>query len=81
MAITSLSTKGQIVIPKAIRDSLKLKSGAKLVINVEGDRIIIQPIKENLADRLYGKYRGVDLLGDLRQEHQQELGRDAKRGR
>lgn len=73
MAVTFLSTKGQIVIPKWIRDTLKLKSGAKFIVELEGDRIILKPVKENIADELYGKYRGVDLLGDLVREHQKEL--------
>lgn len=41
MAAVVLSTKGQIAIPKAIRDQLKLKPGTKLTIQVVGSRITI----------------------------------------
>lgn len=43
--ITALSSKGQIVLPKAIRDSLSLKEGTKLMVFADGDNILIKPIK------------------------------------
>ncbi|BCV22802.1 AbrB/MazE/SpoVT family DNA-binding domain-containing protein [Moorella sp. Hama-1] len=79
MAVTSLSTKGQVVIPKWIRETLKLKSGARFLVELEGGRIILKPVKESIAADLYGKYQGLDLLGDLLREHQQELNNDGKK--
>lgn len=39
-----LSSKGQIVIPKEVREKLGLKAGDKLKLEVEeGKRIIVQP--------------------------------------
>jgi len=37
------SSKGQIVIPKEIRDALGIKPGSILNILVEGKRIILEP--------------------------------------
>ena len=37
------STKGQIVIPKEIRDALGIKPGSILNIHVEGKKIILEP--------------------------------------
>ena len=37
------SSKGQIVIPKEIRDALGIKPGSILNIRVEGKRIILEP--------------------------------------
>lgn len=73
MTVTFLSTKGQIVIPKWIREVLKLKPGAKFTVELEGEKIILSPAKQNIAEELYGKYRNVDLLEDLAREHQKEL--------
>ncbi len=42
--VTVLSSKGQIVLPKAIRDSLKIASGAKLMVFSDGDSILLKPI-------------------------------------
>jgi len=43
--VTSLSTKGQIVIPNDIRESMNLNPGTKLIIIQEGDNILLKPIK------------------------------------
>ncbi|MCR4779447.1 MAG: AbrB/MazE/SpoVT family DNA-binding domain-containing protein [Lachnospiraceae bacterium] len=42
--VTALSSKGQIVLPKAIRDYLKITSGAKLMVFSDGDSILLKPI-------------------------------------
>ena len=44
--VTSISTKGQVVLPKAIRDSLSLVPGSKLMVFSDGDNILMKPIKE-----------------------------------
>ena len=41
-ASTRLSSKGQIVIPKDIRDALRLKAGETLSVTREGRRIILE---------------------------------------
>lgn len=76
MAVTSLSVKGQIVIPKAPREALGLRPGDKFIVLVEGDKIVLKPIKGNIAERLYGRYKGLDLLADIEEEHQSEFRRD-----
>lgn len=43
--ITSVSTKGQIVIPSDIRKSLSLESGSKLIVIQDGDNILLKPIQ------------------------------------
>jgi AbrB family looped-hinge helix DNA binding protein len=48
----NLSTKGQIVIPKAIRDRLGLTPGARLVIETEGRTIRISEAPRFAPTRL-----------------------------
>jgi AbrB family looped-hinge helix DNA binding protein len=43
MESVMLSTKGQLVLPKPVRDALNLKAGHRLNIAVEGRRIVIEP--------------------------------------
>ena len=43
--VTSVSTKGQVVLPKSIRDALAISPGAKLMVMTDGDNILIKPIK------------------------------------
>ena len=36
-----LSSKGQLTVPKAVRDALKLEEGDQVVFRVQGDRAIL----------------------------------------
>jgi AbrB family looped-hinge helix DNA binding protein len=76
MAVTTLSTKGQLIIPKRIREALGLRPGAKFVVELEGDMVILRPVKGDIARRLYGKYRELDLLEELKEEHLREIERE-----
>jgi AbrB family looped-hinge helix DNA binding protein len=43
-ATTKLSSKGQVVIPEEIRDSLHLKEGDQFVVIGRGDTVILKSI-------------------------------------
>lgn len=43
--ITSLSTKGQVVIPRSVRSNLSLRPGAKLMVMSDGDNILLKPLQ------------------------------------
>ena len=45
MEITSMSTKGQIVIPRDLRKMLGLVSGSKLEILTDGKRILLRLLR------------------------------------
>ena len=42
MELAKVTTKGQVTIPKAIRDKLDLKEGSKILFIQRGNEIIIQ---------------------------------------
>ena len=44
--ITAVSSKGQVVLPKAIRDALTLIPGAKLMVLSDGENILLKPIRK-----------------------------------
>ena len=46
MDITSVSTKGQAVIPQAMREQLGLKPGSKLAVFCDGSRLLMKPISK-----------------------------------
>lgn len=51
MALATLTTKGQLTIPKKIRESLKLHTGDKIEIIVTAKReAIIRPISKKVDD-------------------------------
>lgn len=76
MAMTTVSVKGQVVIPKNVREALGLRPGTRLVVDTEGDKIVLTPAPKGAGNRLFGKYRGVDLLADLTEEHKREIARE-----
>ncbi|MGQ0621615.1 MAG: AbrB/MazE/SpoVT family DNA-binding domain-containing protein [Panacagrimonas sp.] len=45
-----LSTKGQLVLPKPVRDALRIKPGHRLSIRVEGSRIVLERAVPPSAD-------------------------------
>ena len=48
--ITSLSSKGQVVIPHTIRTSLGISVGSKLIIMTDGVNLLMKPVlKEKVS--------------------------------
>jgi AbrB family looped-hinge helix DNA binding protein len=43
METTKLSTRGQVVIPLAIREKLGLEAGAEFTVQKQGDGILLKP--------------------------------------
>ena len=48
MLESSISFKGQITIPKQIRNSLKLKPGDRVTFVADGDKAILMPIRGDI---------------------------------
>ena len=62
--ITTVSTKGQLVIPAEIRTSLGLKPGTRVAVHMEGSRIILEPISKKLVAKLRGITKGGSSMAD-----------------
>jgi len=54
MTITSVTTKGQIVIPSKIRRRLNIKTGTKLYIEEKDNSLIVKPVTPEYFDRVAG---------------------------
>ena len=51
MALATLTTKGQVTIPKIIRDALKISTGDKIeIIVTEKREAIIRPVSKKVDD-------------------------------
>ena len=75
--LVNLSSKGQLVIPKPIRQALGLRSGTRFHVRVDQGRIILEPVITSPVEALYGKYADANFLGDLETEHKQEIANEA----
>jgi antitoxin PrlF len=77
MELVTVSSKGQIAIPKSVRDALNLSEGTKLNIEVRGQKIVLS--KEPAWKRLAGAGAGVGLLeayvADKKKERERENSR------
>jgi AbrB family looped-hinge helix DNA binding protein len=78
----TLSSKGQLVIPAALRESLGLEPGTRVAIRQEGERLILEPQTLAAKLRLIAEMRGCTaglpsgtdmLLEDRRLERKREL--------
>jgi AbrB family looped-hinge helix DNA binding protein len=74
--LTRLSSKGQLIIPKAIRQALKLQPGTEFQITLSEGKILLEPVAPLPIEALHGKYADSDFLADLETEHQQEIEHD-----
>ncbi len=73
----TVSSKGQIAIPKAVRDALNLSEGAKLTLEVRGQEIVLS--KEPAWKKLRGAATGRDLMGAFATFKRQEREREDSR--
>ena len=69
MAVATLTTKGQVTIPKKIRELLKLHTGDKIeIIVTENREAIIRPISKKVDDifcKLHKPGRKVVTLDEM----------------
>jgi AbrB family looped-hinge helix DNA binding protein len=59
--VTRVSDKGQVVIPKEIRDKLGFKEGTKLIVVATEDAVVLQRI-----EAVAGKIRVRELMERVR---------------
>jgi len=77
MVLVRVSTKGQIVIPAAIRRELKLERGVYLRLEENGTEARVKSVGDDPIDALYGMFAHLGpltqgLLEDRREEREIE---------
>ena len=71
---TKVGRKRVIVIPKKIADAVGIREGHKVRVMAEGNRIIIEPIRDAIWLALHGKKIGKLMPEEVEEEsiHEQE---------
>ena len=76
MTTTTITSKGQIVIPSRIRKHLKIKPGTRMVMREQGNKIIVEPVNKDYFDQFVGILKsGKDLTAELIKERRKENAR------
>jgi AbrB family looped-hinge helix DNA binding protein len=82
MATTTVSSKGQIVIPRHLREKHRLTPGVRLQITETDEGLVLSPIRRLRSSArqsgwraLRGSAKGTDAL----KQHLEEHWREAKR--
>ncbi len=57
---TRVSTKGQVILPKSIRDQLHWDAGTRLVVEQTADGVLLRPIRA-----VFAPTRPEDVFGSL----------------
>jgi AbrB family looped-hinge helix DNA binding protein len=70
MEQVTVSSEGQIAIPKTVRDLMNLSEGALLNIEVRGQEIVLS--KEPAWKKLHGAAAGSDLVAAFALHKKQE---------
>lgn len=77
MPIVNISPKGQILIPKRIREKYGVKPGGKVQIFEGTEGIVIKPAPEDPISAACGFLKGdFSLTDDLMKEHRREQERE-----
>jgi len=79
---TRVTSKGQVVIPKPVREQLRWATGTQLAVEIMGDGAVRLTLleAEDSINTLYGSLKDLprDPLADLEAEHQAEIEADER---
>jgi len=80
MPIVKTSTKGQIVIPKEVREKLGITSGKKVLLRVVGKHAEITPLPDDPIKAMRGILKGgPSVTKELLEERKKDNRIDEKR--
>ncbi|MEO5734251.1 MAG: AbrB/MazE/SpoVT family DNA-binding domain-containing protein [Rubrivivax sp.] len=79
----TVAERGQITLPKTVRDALGLVKGTQLKVEIDGSRIVLSKNVDDALSRLRGRFKlpeGMttdDVMRDLRGREPSEPGEPA----
>jgi AbrB family looped-hinge helix DNA binding protein len=81
MSIVTVSSKGQLVIPKEIREALGIKPRQKVLLKLVKDHAEIEPLPDDPIEYLCGIFKDhpVSLTAELLKDREEDKRREEKK--
>ncbi len=76
MEYSSLTIKGQVLIPKRIRNKFGFKPGSKVVFQETEQGVVIKPMDESFFDAMIGILEKGDLQKEKADIRKEELAKE-----
>jgi AbrB family looped-hinge helix DNA binding protein len=80
MSVVTVSSKGQIVLPKELREELEIQEGDSLEIQREGDGLHLRRLSSSAPPAEWRAWRGIlagsGALEEHLREHREEIERE-----
>jgi AbrB family looped-hinge helix DNA binding protein len=71
--IATVSTKGQLVIPVELRETLGIVPGGRVALTLADGMILLRPVSDRLVDETCAMFAGwPSMTDDLQQERRTE---------
>jgi antitoxin PrlF len=72
-----VGAKGQVVIPRDLREELGIRPGDEVTFWRDGDHVAVRPVSR--GEGLKGRFAGEDLLGAMEEGRAEDARREARR--
>jgi AbrB family looped-hinge helix DNA binding protein len=80
MTTVTISSKGQIVLPKRLREEMSIREGDRMELLREDDRLVLRPVARPAREQDWRRWRGTlagsSALADHVEDHREEIERD-----
>jgi AbrB family looped-hinge helix DNA binding protein len=76
---TSITVKGQVVIPARIRHRLGLKKGTRIYVEERDGEIILRPLNREYFQRMSGILKGGGLTKALEESRREDFKREEEK--
>jgi AbrB family looped-hinge helix DNA binding protein len=82
MTVSTVSAKGQVVIPKALRQKYGLEAGTKVRFIEYGRAIYMAPVPDDPIKAMHGMFAGgPSMTAELLAERERDLAREEEKFR
>ena len=78
MMVSTMTSKGQVTVPKAVRDALNLKDGDRLDFVVVDDTIVVVP-RNRKIERMFGRLAQYATAGTTLEDYDMAIGEGVSR--